>query len=526
MTIEEYCVEMITLILTMTFTGSMISLLIILLKPIIRDRLPKSFQYYMWLSVVIALLLPVSEIITLHPSGDSGLPMETMYDIVQRISDTVFEKPVNLGAMPQDENVQDIPQTAYLPSAAVILYVFWQTGMVLVLAFHIICYASYARRLGRHNRSADCQEIDLLNDLLNDLSERRNALQLYKNPLVETPILIGFLRPAVILPDKKYGDMELQNILMHEITHKKKHDIFVKWLLIFVGALHWFNPLVHLVRREMNKACELACDESVIKRLDRNGMQQYGDTLIAVAADSIRKPPLSIAMFEDKKNLKERLGAIMKQKKYSKRTVIAASIILATIVCVILGFSALYIGSRHNYMDNYSLENRMYMKENELRKVLCNYDKENIEMARVYLEYLDTGEITKAYLFITGREKNPDSEMLDGIRSLASKELELDIQNIYLDYADLESFTLNDFLTQEKYQKEYELRNVLINNYKDNNIAILVSLNYSDDGNITQAYIFVMGQDENPDSEMLSGMRSLASEELELDTQNIFLEYL
>lgn len=91
----------------------------------------------------------------------------------------------------------------------------------------------------------------------------------------------------------------------------------------------------------MNKACELACDEAVIKGFTVSEMQQYGDTLIEVAADSIRKTPLSIAMFEDKKNLKERLGAIMKHRKYSRRTVTAAGVILVTMVCAVLGVSAM-----------------------------------------------------------------------------------------------------------------------------------------------------------------------------------------
>lgn len=126
-------------------------------------------------------------------------------------------------------------------------------------------------------------------------------MRLYKNATVETPILIGFFRPAVILPDKKYEDKKLRNILIHEMIHMKRYDILVKWLLIFIGSIHWFNPLVYFVRREINKACELACDESVIKRFDISEMQLYGDTLIAVAADSIRKMPLSITMFDDKK---------------------------------------------------------------------------------------------------------------------------------------------------------------------------------------------------------------------------------
>lgn len=441
--VEEYSVEIIKLILSMTFTGSIIAFFLFILKPIIKDKIPKSFQYYMWVSVVMALMLPVSKIIVIPISNHLVIPMKSIYDIVQWISDTASQKLVNLVFAPQNENGQDIRQITYFPSTAVILFIFWQLGMSLVLGFHIICYVSYVRRINKYNISADRQEIDLLDNLL----ERKSTLRLYKNPIVATPILIGFFRPAVILPDKKYEDMKLRNILMHEIIHMKRHDIFVKWLLILVGAIHWFNPFVYFVRREMNKACELACDESVIKRFDISEMQQYGDTLIAVAADSIRKMPLSysITMFEDKENLKERLDAIMKHKKHSTRTVIVASVILVTIVCAVLGLSTLHgIENEHAYKDNYPLpQDQKRIKEIELKNVLRNYDKENIAEAYAFLSDLD-GEITNAYITIICQEKNPDSEMQSGIKSLASEELGLDIQNIYVDYIDIGSFTSNE----------------------------------------------------------------------------------
>ncbi len=443
--VEAYSAEIIKLILLMTFTGSIISFVLFILKPIIKDKLPKSFQYYMWFSVVIALMLPISKIIVIPISNHLVMPMKSMYDIAQWISDTASEKPINLVFAPQNENRQNIPQITYFPSTAVILFAFWQLGMLLLLGFNIICYVSYTRRLNKHNISADWQETTLLNSLL----KRKNSLRLYKNPIVETPILIGFFRPVIILPDKKYEDMKLRNILMHEITHMKRHDIFVKWVLIFVGAIHRFNPFVYFVRREMNKACELACDESVIKRFDISEMQQYGETLIAVAADSIRKMPLLITMIEDKKNLKERLGAIMKHKKHSKRTVIAASVILVTIVCAILGVSTLHgIESEHNYANNYPLPpDQKYIKENELSDVLRNFDKKNIVEANVFLSDLD-GKITNAYINIICQEKNPDSEMQSGIKSLASEELGLDIQNIYVDYIDFDSYTSNEIVSK------------------------------------------------------------------------------
>ena len=61
----------------------------------------------------------------------------------------------------------------------------------------------------------------------------------------------------------------------------------------------------------------------------------------------------------------------------------------------------------------------------------------------MFLSDLDD-EITKAYIMIICQEKNPNSELQSGIKSLASEELGLDIQNIYVDYMDLESFTSNE----------------------------------------------------------------------------------
>ena len=286
--------------------------------------------------------------------------------------------------------------------------------------------------------------------MLNNLLKRKNTLLLYKNPTVEIPILTGLFRPAVILPNKKYEDLRLRNILMHEITHMKRYDILVKRLLILVGAIHWFNPLVYFVRREINKACELACDESVIKKFNNIEMQQYGDTLITVAADSIKKMPLLTTMLEDKKNLKERLDAIMKQKQHSKRTVIAASVFLVIIVCAILGLNTLHrIESEQHYADNYPLpQDQKHIKEIELKNVLRNYDKKNIAEAYIFLSDLDD-EITNAYITIICHEKNPSSEMQNEIKSLASENLELDIQNIYVDYIDFESFTSNERVSNE-----------------------------------------------------------------------------
>lgn len=443
MMVERYFTEIVKLILRMTFAGSILSIFLFAIKPVIKNKLPKSFQYYMWFPVIIALLLPLSEIVVIPVHETSVLSMKSTYDRIWQISDDVFERPVKFVPALQDMDRQNQKQAVDFPHIATLLFVIWLTGMILILGFHSISYLLYVRRLKRYHVNAGQQETALLHEL----SICKKTQQLYKNPMAATPMLLGVFRPVIILPDKKYEDTDLHSILMHEITHMKKHDIAVKWLLIFAGALHWFNPIIYFVHREINRSCELACDESVIKKFNNEEIQQYGDTLIAVAADSINKMPVPITMFENKKNLKERLGAIMRYKKYSRKTVVLASVILGVIVCGVFSLGSLSgTGKDEWVINNMEPSHQIRYRETKLKETLLDFDKKNILLADVNLEESDEN-ITNATILIICREKNPSSEMKSGIQALVSEKLALDEQDIRIDYLDIE--TVNN--TEEIY---------------------------------------------------------------------------
>ena len=73
-------------------------------------------------------------------------------------------------------------------------------------------------------------------------------------------------------------------------------------MIFFIAtSIHWLNPLMYFVKKEINHACELACDEPVIKNLNPSEKQAYGNTLISVVAES--KYPFGVlqaAMCEEK----------------------------------------------------------------------------------------------------------------------------------------------------------------------------------------------------------------------------------
>ena len=90
--------------------------------------------------------------------------------------------------------------------------------------------------------------------------------------------------PCVVLPGADMPEKNFLYIVLHELTHYKRRDMFYKWLVQVTVCLHWFNPLVHLMSREITKACEFSCDEAVLVKMGCNNAQDYGKTLLDAMA--------------------------------------------------------------------------------------------------------------------------------------------------------------------------------------------------------------------------------------------------
>jgi beta-lactamase regulating signal transducer with metallopeptidase domain len=324
-------VETIRTILIMSASGSIIALLLFALKPLVKNRLPNSTQYYLWLVVVAALLIPVSRFAEL-PRGSSiptisstinwyvvdAAEVEERWEPYERVDENG-----NVG-IPEEyaDTIEAITPKVWVTELVHWSYNIWWLGFVAVIGFYLTAYALFLEKLKRSRVRAD---LDC-------------KIPVFYNSKATTPMLVGLFRPRIYLPEREYSGAQLQSVLLHELTHLRRRDILVKWLSCLACAVHWFNPLVWLARREIDRACELSCDEAVIAKLDTFGRQTYGDTLIYVAADC--KTFAALAMSESGRNLKERLTLIMKNKKRTKLT-----IVITAILVVILAGTAFALGA-------------------------------------------------------------------------------------------------------------------------------------------------------------------------------------
>lgn len=104
-------------------------------------------------------------------------------------------------------------------------------------------------------------------------SQQRENL-VYASSSINVPFVMGFFRPKIYIPDNMDGN-ELEMALAHEKVHIAHYDNVLKFAAWVVVTLHWFNPLVWLAYIMLCGDIEIACDETVIKFVDKEYKKNY-----------------------------------------------------------------------------------------------------------------------------------------------------------------------------------------------------------------------------------------------------------
>jgi beta-lactamase regulating signal transducer with metallopeptidase domain len=329
--------EFIKILLSLSVSGALLLLLILGLKPLYKNKFSKRWQYYIWIVVALRLLLPFTPDTTIIGS------LFEKFDTTAITNEIPTNPNVPVPADTGNSKAEPIQTNREITTAAmrepvdkyVCLFFIWSALALVLFVRKVTVYQGFIQYIKAGNK--EVSDIKILN-LLSDCEEKlkiKTRVELSCNPLIASPMLIGFFRPRIILPVGEWEDKELSYIFVHELIHYKQRDMFYKWLIQIVVCVHWFNPFVYLLEKEVNKSCELSCDEKVISILNEKAKREYGDTLISfLKSNNLYKSSLaSVTLTEGAEQLKERLGAIMKFRKKSK-AIIAITAIFTAAVCV------------------------------------------------------------------------------------------------------------------------------------------------------------------------------------------------
>ncbi len=170
----------------------------------------------------------------------------------------------------------------------------------------------------------------------------RGQVHAYETRHLRSPCLYGLWKPKIYLPEDIImitDSNQLTHILMHELTHYKRKDLWFNALWILAVGMHWYNPVVWLVARKMKADQEVACDASVLEALGEQEAASYGMTLLKLSQLFSRgnSSRINLSHFGDNKNeTKRRIIMISKFKKGSYKLSAAAIVLLLALSAVLL----------------------------------------------------------------------------------------------------------------------------------------------------------------------------------------------
>lgn len=350
-------------LLEMSLTGSVFIAVVLLLRALLLNRLPKRTFPALWSVAILRLLLPFSvasalSVYSLLPNVWELFPAEQSVSENLPVSSGTAEEPILISGgepVPIEGKTPSAPrplpektetpyfsenkpsETAKPPaspasvSAETILFILWCSGAVLSAS---VFTAVYLRERRKFRGSLPVEGGFAESWLAAHPTRRRVTVR--RSDRIDAPLTYGLLRPVILLPDSldRTDEKRLNCILTHEWVHICRFDALKKPICALALCVHWFNPLVWVMFFYYNRDLELACDEGVVRLLGEDQKSDYAKTLIGMEAERSGFLPL-FSRFGGFA-AEERIRAIMKIKKNS--VIVSAAACL--IVCATVGVFA------------------------------------------------------------------------------------------------------------------------------------------------------------------------------------------
>ncbi len=311
-------------LLRMSFTGGALILVIVLVRALALNRLPKRTFLVLWAVAVLRLLTPftAASALSVYALADR-LPPAVQAAPPEFVSPTPPVVSGELGTFSTVERSQK-PEFPVLPAI-------WLAGVLLCGAFFLTAYIRF-RRAFCSALPVDAPEAQRW--LENHPARRKISLRQWDR--AAAPLTYGVLHPVILLPANTdwSDDVRMAWVLEHELVHIQRLDALSKLLLTVAVCVHWFNPLVWCMYALANRDIELSCDEAVVRRFGLERRSSYARALISMEEQKSGLGPFASAF--SKNAIEERIIAIMKTKNRSLAAILTAAVLIC---CVSVAFA-------------------------------------------------------------------------------------------------------------------------------------------------------------------------------------------
>ena len=310
---EEILATVFLQLLNRSITAGWIVLAILLLRLFLK-KAPKWITVALWGMVAFRLLCPFSfkSVLSLIPSAETVSPgimtaqTPTVNTGVPILNEALnYALKTNLSPATGDSAN---PLQIWIPLLAAV----WVVGIVILLAHTAVSYLRLRRKVSTA------------------VLLRENV---YQTEHAVSPFALGAIKPKIYLPFH-LREQDAEHVIAHEQAHIRRKDHWWKPLGFLLLTLHWFHPLLWVGYLLLCKDIELACDEKVIKELNRDRKADYSQALLTCSVR--RRTPSACPLAFGETGVKSRVKSVLHYKKPAV-WVIAVAVVL----CVALAACAL-----------------------------------------------------------------------------------------------------------------------------------------------------------------------------------------
>ena len=359
---------MIRFLICNVFISGIIGILLVA-KRIFKNTLSSQMQYNLWFLLLGLLAVPFI------PFRLIGFPQIFSWLISLRRSSafntgTAIDETVKINPTGNENWLNDFTLSVNSETTLIAGYILlgiWLIG-ILVMIILVIKSSLRLRTLKESALPLQNQEVRRLYHHCLEEMEIHRDIPVYSTAFLKSPIIVGLLKRCIYLPIhliSDYNKSDMRYMLLHELQHYKHKDAIASYLMNLAGVVYWFNPLVWYALREMRNDREVACDTSVLKMLEEDAYEDYGNTLINFAEKVSLTPfPFAAGLGGNMKQMKRRIINIASYEKptsMKRLKGMAAFMLTAVLLLGLAPFISIYAADGNHYQWNSSSENISYV---------------------------------------------------------------------------------------------------------------------------------------------------------------------
>lgn len=318
------------MIFSMSLHSSMFITVLIIMRKLLQNKLPKKTFSVLWIITWMRLMIPYSwsskwsimNIVVSHHKNIKSVYMNAL-ELIGRVTMTS----VNIVSYsePTIKRVKNSGITEILFTWKTI----WGIGVIITLIYFS---SKYINALKLYSEA-----LPLDTEFFTQWKEKHYLYRSYiikRSDQISSPLTYGFIKPVILIPKSiltiDLGNMEY--ILLHEWNHIRRWDTFKKWILVITLCIHWFNPLVWIMFTLASRDIELCCDEDLVRMIGESNKKKYANLLINMEEERMKLNPLCSEFGNN--YMKERIVSLMKAKRSSTSMILVATILVMGVTTV------------------------------------------------------------------------------------------------------------------------------------------------------------------------------------------------